>query len=440
MAAKPGGRFGGRGARPRVADPHNPHDADSSKPPGGAEPPDGNAAESPRVTYGAASANPEVFTGALRRWTDARPACRGPPLRLAFAAQHRSAKRKRTYLSTEARSMRMKPLYAVTAGASLLIAGAAWYVMAQTEAESDSIRVAFFPNIAHAVPAVGIETGAFDRNVGNVTKVDVRLFDSGPQAIEALFSGSIDMAYVGPGPAIIGFLKSTDNDIRILAGAASGGSSMVTHPNSGISSPEDMHGKRISAPQIGNTQDISLRNYLTQNGMASAERGGSVTVLNIANPDTYTLFAKDELDAAWVPEPWATILVKELDGVRMFQEEELWPDGKFASVVLVGRSQFVEENPEAVAKWLETHHAMIEWINENPLDARESFNRYVESELGRPFADDVIDVSISNILFTADPLKDSIETFALRADSLGYLGRDGYHLDGLYMEVYDADT
>lgn len=336
--------------------------------------------------------------------------------------------------------MHMKMLYASVGGAALIMTGVLWYVMTESETGTDKMQVAFFPNIAHGVPAVGIETGAFEKNMGNITKIEVRLFDSGPQAIEALFSGSIDMAYVGPGPAINGFLKSTNGDIRILAGAASGGSSMVIHPDSDISMPEDLRGKRISAPQIGNTQDISLRNYLTQNGMAAAEKGGSVTVLNIANPDTYTLFAKDELDAAWVPEPWATILIKELGGERFFREESLWPNGEFASVVLVARAQFVEENPEAVIKWLETHYAMIEWINENPQYARDSFNRYVESELGRPFANDVIDVSISNIHFTVDPLKESIETFAFRANELGYLGREGYNLDGIYMEVYNADT
>lgn len=332
----------------------------------------------------------------------------------------------------------MKTLPMVVTGAALALTGVAWYATVQNDSGPDAMRVAFFPNIAHAVPVVGMETGAFDENLGNTTRLEVRLFDSGPQAVEALFSGSMDMAYVGPGPAINGFLKSTANDIRILAGAASGGSSMVVHPDSRIAAPEDLHGKRVAAPQLGNTQDISLRHYLAENGMAPAEKGGSVVILNIANPDAYTLFAKGELDAAWVPEPWATILVDELGGQRLFQEEELWPDGRFASVVLVARGQFVQENPEAVSRWLQTHHSMIEWINDNPLDARDSFNRYAEEVLGRPFADHIIDESMSNILYTSDPIKESVEEFAQRADGLGYLGRNGYDLDGLYMEAYDA--
>ena len=38
--------------------------------------------------------------------------------------------------------------------------------------------------------------------------------------IESLFANSIDIAYVGPGPAINGFLNSENQNIKILAGAA----------------------------------------------------------------------------------------------------------------------------------------------------------------------------------------------------------------------------
>ena len=33
---------------------------------------------------------------------------------------------------------------------------------------------------------------------------------------------------------------------------------------------------------------------------------------------------------------------------------------------------------------------------------------------------------------SSEPLKNSVHTFAERADYLGYLGRDGYSLDGIF--------
>ncbi|PIW34409.1 MAG: sulfate ABC transporter substrate-binding protein, partial [Nitrosopumilales archaeon CG15_BIG_FIL_POST_REV_8_21_14_020_33_23] len=173
----------------------------------------------------------------------------------------------------------------------------------------NKIRVAYFPNISHAVPIVGIEKGFFSNQIGNNTVIEPLLFDSGPQVIESIFAGSVDIAYVGPGPAINGFLKSEQRNVKILSGAASGGVSFIVHPDSKIESVANFEGKRIATPQIGNTQDISLRTYLSDNGLKPAEKGGSVIVLNTGNSDIYILFAKGDIDAAWVPEPTATILV-----------------------------------------------------------------------------------------------------------------------------------
>jgi len=299
----------------------------------------------------------------------------------------------------------------------------------------NSIRVAFFPNIGHAIPIVGLERGTFEENLGNSTLIEPKLFDSGPQVIESLFAKSIDLGYVGPGPAINGFLKSENHDIVILSGAASGGASFVVHPNSQINSAADFVGKKIAAPQIGNTQDVSLRNYLSENGLRSYEKGGSVVVFNIPNPDIYTLFTKGEIDAAWVPEPWATILVQELDGKRLFYEEELWPEEKFASVLLIGRQEYVEKNPQLVSKWLESHQQTANWINNNQKETRVVFNEFMQKTLGQTLSDSIIDESLANLKITTNPVDDSIFTFAQRADSLGYLGRGEYSLDGIFFDL-----
>lgn len=299
----------------------------------------------------------------------------------------------------------------------------------------NKIRVAYFPNIGHAIPAIGMEKGIFQNELGPDTKIEYLLFDSGPQVIESLFSDSVDIAYVGPGPAINGFLKSENHNIRILSGAASGGASFVVHPNSEINTAADFVGKRIAAPPIGNTQDVSLRNYLSENGLKPAEKGGSVVVLNVSNPDIFTLFTKGEIDGAWVPEPWASALVQELGGHRLFHEEELWPDKRFASVVLIANTDYVNAHPLVIEKWLQSHQDTIDWINENPKESRIVFNEFMKNHMGKTLSDSILDESMSNLEITSDPIPNSIVTFAQRADSLGYLGRDGYDLEGIFLDI-----
>ena len=264
--------------------------------------------------------------------------------------------------------------------------------------------------------------------------IETKIFDNGPPVIESIFAGSIDIAYVGPGPAINGFLKSEKQDVKILAGAASGGASFVVHPDSKINSAEDFFGKRIAAPQIGNTQDVSLRHYLSENGLKPAEKGGSVVVLNIANPDIYTLFVKGEIDGAWVPEPWATILIQELNGKRLFFEEDLWPEKKFATVLLIGRTTYIEEHPKIIENWIASHDQTVLWINENPKESEIIFNQFMKKTFGQSLPEQIISESLTNLEITSDPLDESIYIFAERADSLGYLGRHGYDLEGIFYE------
>ena len=310
-------------------------------------------------------------------------------------------------------------------------------VTSNDESNENKIRIAYFPNIGHAIPIVGMENGFFQNSLGDQITIETRVFDSGPQAIESLFGNSIDLAYVGPGPAINGFLNSENHNVKILAGAASGGASFIVHPDSEINFASDFAGKKIAAPQIGNTQDVSLRNYLSENGLRTAEKGGSVIVYNIANPDIYTLFAKGDIDGAWIPEPWATILVTELNGKRLFHEEDLWPNQEFASVLLIANADFVEKNPESIIDLLKSHHETATWINQNPIETRIIFNNFLNSHLGQSLSDDIVDVALSNIVITADPLPDSVYSFAEKANALGYLGRNGYDLSGIF---YYFDT
>jgi len=304
----------------------------------------------------------------------------------------------------------------------------------------NKIRVAYFPNINHVVPIVGMEQGIFQDQIGNDTVIESKLFDAGPEVIASLFAGSIDIAYVGPGPAINGFLKAENHNVKILSGAASGGASFIISANSKITSAADLSGKRIAAPQIGNTQDISLRNYISENGLKPAEKGGSVIVLNLSSSDIYTLFAKGDIDAAWVPEPTATILVQQLDGKRLFKEEQLWPENKFASVLLIAREDYVNQHPELINKWVEANQQTINWINSNPEQTKIIFNTFMKKETGKFLSTDLIDEAFSNLQITSDPIANSIDTFAQRADSLGYLGRHGYSLDGIFFDINSNST
>jgi len=160
----------------------------------------------------------------------------------------------------------------------------------------------------------------------------------------------------------------------------------------------------------------------------------------LENPEIYTLFAKGDIDGAWVPEPWASRLDLELGGVRLLNEEDLWPQKQFASVVLVARSAYLKNNPEIISKWLSAHTETVLWINENPDQSKIIFNQFLKNTLGKSLESEIIDEAFSHIQITTDPNIDSINIFAERAYSVGYLGRHGYNMDGIFHDTKQVDA
>jgi len=307
------------------------------------------------------------------------------------------------------------------------------YILINNDADTkkNQLVLAYFPNVSHILPIIGTSINIFSNHMNDI-EIKTKLFESGPQVIESLFSKSIDVAYVGPGPSINGFIKSDKYGIKIISNAASGGISFISHPESNISSISDLAEKRIAVQQIGNTQDISLRTYLHENELKPVEKGGSVYILNISNSDIYTLFSKNEIDAAWVSEPWATILIQDLHGVRLLQEHDLWPEKKFSSVLLIARADYSYNNESSIQNLINSNMETINWINAHPNKTKLIFDEFLYDFMGHSLTSEIISTSLSNILISMDDLNSSIYVFAERAYELGYLGRQKYDLTGIF--------
>lgn len=292
------------------------------------------------------------------------------------------------------------------------------------------IRVGFFPNITHSQPLVGFAKGFFQKRLGPAVKIRPSTFNAGPSEIEALFAGELDVGYMGPNPAINGFIRSKKKALRIVAGATSGGAAFVVRNDASITKSEDLAGKKFASPQIGNTQDVALRTYLKERGFALKEKGGKVQVLPIANADIFTLFVKKEIDGAWVPEPWAARLVREAKGRIFLDERDLWPGGKFVTAQVIVSTRFLRERPDLVKKWLEGHVETTQWINANLAESKKIVNEKITELSSRGLASGVLDDAFSRMQITYDPIVSSLQKSADDAYALGFL--QDKNLAGIY--------
>jgi NitT/TauT family transport system substrate-binding protein len=305
-------------------------------------------------------------------------------------------------------------------------------VCAIASGQQTTIRVGAFPNITHPQAMIGKANGWFDKVMGPQVRIDWKTFNAGPSAMEAMFAGALDMTYVGPNPAINGYVRSNGEALRTIAGATSGGAALVVRQDAGISKPEDFHGKRIASPQMGNTQDVALRAWLKAHGMKTTDKGGDVQVMPVANPDQLTLFLKKQLDAAWAPEPWASRLVHDAQGRIFLDERDLWPNGQFVTAQLVVSTKFLNEHPDLVKKWLRAHVELTGWINSHLPDAKAILNAQIQKETGKALAKDVLDDAFGRLEVTYDPLHAAFLKAAQSAFDAGFLGRQMPDLSKMY--------
>ncbi|NUS35720.1 MAG: ABC transporter substrate-binding protein, partial [Pseudarthrobacter sp.] len=156
------------------------------------------------------------------------------------------------------------------------------------------LKLGYFGNVTHAPALVGVKKGFLAEALGS-TKLSTETFNAGPAAIEALNAGAIDAAYIGPNPAINSFAKSQGQSVRVIAGAAAGGAQLVVKP--GISSAADLRDRTFASPQLGGTQDVALRAWLTSRGYkTNVDGSGDVAINPTDNAQTLKLFQDGKLD------------------------------------------------------------------------------------------------------------------------------------------------
>lgn len=286
-----------------------------------------------------------------------------------------------------------------------------------------TVNIGMFPNVTHAQGVIAYQLskegrGWFEKYLPKDCKIEWTSFNAGPSAINSIFSGDIDLTYVGPNPAINGYIKSDGKSVRILAGSADGGAGLLVNPKLGIKKPQDFKGKIIGTPQIANTQDVACRAWLIANGLKINEgAGGDVEILPTKNPQQLPLFKRGDMDAAWTVEPWVSRLEAQA-GAKMFYFE---PDA--VTTIFVARTNFLHEKPELAMALLQAHKDLTKWINENPKEAQELVRRGIKNITGADFPPELIASAWKRINFTPNLNRAGIEKFVDDSISCGFISK-----------------
>lgn len=291
---------------------------------------------------------------------------------------------------------------------------------AQNQGAAAEVRLGYFPNVTHAAALIGVDKGFFAKELGS-TKLTTQTFNAGPDAVNALLGSSLDVSFIGSGPAINAYAKSGGEAVRLVAGATSGGAQLVVKPE--ITSPADLNGKVLTTPQLGNTQDVALKKWL-------ADEKLDVQVTNVENSQSLDLFKRGDVQGAWAPEPWSSRLVLDAGAKVLLDEKDLWEDGKFPTTVVLVRAKFLQEHPQTVEALLRGHLAATDFALGHEVEAKQVVNNALKQLTGKALGEPVLDRAFDNIELTLDPQAKSFPRLAQDAVTAG-VAKEAANVAGL---------
>ena len=324
-------------------------------------------------------------------------------------------------------------LVLAAAGASSSLAASASSSTSKPKT-AKKIRIGYFANVTHATALVGVQQKTFEKYFkADKTKVEFVVFNAGPSVIEAMKGGAIDVSYIGPNPAISGYVSTRGNLLRIIAGATHNGAQLIVRD--GINSLADLKGKTIATPQLGNTQDVAARAYFKEKGYSTTiTGGGDISIAPTENANALTLFRSGKLDGGWVPEPWASRLVIEGKGKVLLDEKDIWTNKEFLTTHVIASTQFLKKFPGSVESLLKAHIEINDFIaqKKNETKVKNLIQAELLAKTGRNLAPEVLDRAWPNIKVSNDPLSKVLIKSAEDAVAVGLLALPAKGLTTIY--------
>lgn len=279
------------------------------------------------------------------------------------------------------------------------------------------VRIAHFPNATHAQALIMRHERLLEKHLPAGVEVRYLVFNAGASEIEGFFSNHVDIGYIGPIPAINGHVKS-DGDIKIVSGSAFSGASLVVGIDSDIQSFSELGNQRIALPQYGNTQHIALLHQLSKYNLKDKSQGGTVDLYFSKNADVAFLFEKNEIDAAYIPEPWASDLVAR--GLARPIEESTWLESE-ATTLIVSNQETIEKKTDWLKAFLRAHLEATELIKNDPQKAKEIVAAELEAITGKKISKTSIDEAFENVIFDVVPPLDSVELYMMWFYESGFI-------------------
>ena len=246
-----------------------------------------------------------------------------------------------------------------------LAAAACALVFASTIAvHAETIKIGVMP-VINQNDFVADQVGFYKKNG---LDVDVKLFQTGPAAIQGLLSGDLQAVEAGGSPMLN--LASQGVPVYFLV---SGGVNTPTHPagaimirpnDSSIKSFADLKGKKLATLPKGTITNLWISNAVSRYGMKLSD----LTEVPAPFPQMGSLLASKQVDAIYTWPPFNTITEQAGQG-RVLVNDVKWNPYAVINAMIV-RKDWADKNPDLVRKLVKSSIEADRWMDDHPNKAR----------------------------------------------------------------------
>ncbi|WKA61587.1 taurine ABC transporter substrate-binding protein [Pectobacterium aroidearum] len=181
--------------------------------------------------------------------------------------------------------------------------------------------------------------GEYEKATG--LKIDWRKFDAGAEAIAAVASGDVQIAYLGSSPYAAAVSRKIPVETLLIASRLGASEALVVRHGAGIEKPEDLIGKKVATPFVS-TSHYSLLAALKHWNIDAKK----VQILNLNPPAISAAWRRGDIDATYTWEP--ALGVAKSSGNVLISSGELARLGAPTFDVWLVRKDFAEKQPQAV--------------------------------------------------------------------------------------------
>lgn len=185
-----------------------------------------------------------------------------------------------------------------------------------------------------------------------------------------LIKGELDMAAIPANLASVLYNK-TEGKVKVVALNTLGVIYIVEKGDS-VKTLSDLAGKTIYATGKGSTPEYSLKYMLKSAGI---DPENDVTIEWKSEPtEVVALLNQNENGIAMLPQPYVTVAQGAVENLRIaLNLNDEWNALDNGSLMVTGalavRSEFIENNPEALEAFLDEYKASTQFVNENYKEA-----------------------------------------------------------------------